>query len=497
MADAGSPSVARPRWWWRLLAAGAAAIVGYYLIQLASPSAVVGELVSLLFPVIGLGAILAGVALHRPARRLPWLLLAAAEGANLLGDVVGAVQRNVFGIDAYPGPAEALYLLAYPLLATALVLFVRRRTPDSNTPGLLDASMLSLALGLLWWLSVISPLTSASGSALEKAVSVAFPVMDVLLLAIAMRLTVGVGARTRSFALLLASILTTLLADMVYALLTSRNLYGGSDTWMKWAWFLAYLLVGAGALHPSMRSLDRRAAVVVRGISRGRLAVLIAAGLLPAALLLVRYAAGGGAGVPEIAMVAAALFVLMVLRLRGLTDVHEKLVIHDGLTGSYSRRFLDETFRGACAQARTSRRDLAVALVDVDNFALVNEVYGTLSGDILLAEVAARLHRGGRDGDVVGRDGADRFVVLMPAADFRDAALVAERLRAVVSEDRVVLGDDASVRATVSVGLAVMPRDGGTPQALLQAADQALYAAKRAGRNRVYTTQGPVHIYSS
>jgi diguanylate cyclase (GGDEF)-like protein len=471
------------------------AIVGYYLLSLFKPPAAVTDLVALVFPVLATGGILAGVLLHRPARRLPWLLLAAGEGANLLGDVIGTVQRNVFHVDVYPGPAEALYLLAYPLLGVALVMFVRRRTPDSNTPALLDASMLSLALGLLWWLYVISPLTTAHVSIQEKAVSVAFPVMDVLLLAVAMRLTVGVGARTRSFGLLLASLLTTLLADMVYALLTSRKLYGNDDTWMEWTWLLAYLLMGAAALHPSMYLLDRRAAVVVRGVSRGRLAILVAAGLLPLALLLARYVLGArlGLGVPEIAAVAAALFVLMVLRLRGLTEVHEKLAIHDGLTGTYSRRFLDEMFRGECARARSNRSDVAFALVDVDNFTLVNEMYGSVSGDILLAEVATRLHRGARPGDVVAREGADRFMVLMPSTELRDAALLTERLRTVVSEDRIVLGDGAPVRATVSIGLAMLSRDGDTPQALMHAADQALHVAKQAGRNRVYAGHGPVN----
>jgi diguanylate cyclase (GGDEF)-like protein len=137
---------------------------------------------------------------------------------------------------------------------------------------------------------------------------------------------------------------------------------------------------------------------------------------------------------------------------------------------------------------------LAVLLVDVDNFALVNEVYGSMAGDLVLAEVAARLHRGGRPGDIVARDGADRFVVLMPAIEIREAAIIAERLRAIVSGDRIPVGDDVTVRVTASLGLAMMPRDGITPQALVQAADQGLYVAKRAGRNRTYTQQGAINI---
>jgi two-component system cell cycle response regulator len=490
----GSSATRRPKWWLRLLVGGAGAIVVYYLLPLAGPPAIVSDLVSLLFPVAATTGVLVGLAMHRPAHRAPWIVLAAGEGVNLLGDLVGAFQRNVLHNDPYPSAADVLYLLAYPLLALALVLVVRRRTPESNMPALIDASVLSIALGLLWWLYVISPLTTANGTILERASSVAYPLMDVLLLAIALRLTVGVGARTRSFSLLLASILTTLLADMVYALLTAKHLYSTDDTWMDWTWLAAYLLLGAAGLHPSMRLLDRRAAVVERGMSRGRLAVLTAAGLLPLVVLLGRYFAGGDLGVPAIVAAAVALFVLMLIRLWQLAGSHGRLAIHDGLTGVYSRRFFDEAFRTECARSRDGRGDLALVLVDVDNFVLVNEMYGSVSGDLALAEVATRLHHGARPGDVVAREGSDRFIVLMPGIEPRDAALLADRLRTVVSDDRIMIGDGGAVRVTVSVGLAMMPRDGETPLALMHAADQALYVAKRAGRNRTYTVHGPVNV---
>nr|WP_240942042.1 GGDEF domain-containing protein [Planosporangium thailandense] len=179
-----------------------------------------------------------------------------------------------------------------------------------------------------------------------------------------------------------------------------------------------------------------------------------------------------------------------------LGDVRERLAIHDGLTGAYSRQFLDETFRTEFMRARNARNDLAFLLVDVDNFLLVNEMYGNVAGDILLAEVAARLHRVLRPGDVMARESADRFMVLMPAIDGREALLVAERLRSVISDDRVEVGEGGSVRVTVSVGVAMLSRDGDTPQALMRSADQALYVAKRAGRNRTYTTYGPVNIHA-
>jgi two-component system, cell cycle response regulator len=247
------PSTSSRRWIW-FLVAGAAAIGFYYVLPLTKPAAVVTDITALIFPVLATGGVIAGIRLNRPARRLPWVLLAVGEGFNLLGDLIGAIQRNVFHIDPYPSFADFGYLVAYPVIGVALVLFVRRRTPGSHTPALIDASVVSLALGLLWWLYLVRPLTVGEGSALEKAVSVAYPAMDMLLIAIALRLTLGVGARTVAYFLLVGSLVMTLLTDVVYAILTAQNLYANTDTWLEWGWLVAYLLMGAAALHPSMRS---------------------------------------------------------------------------------------------------------------------------------------------------------------------------------------------------------------------------------------------------
>ena len=127
------------------------------------------------------------------------------------------------------------------LVVAALVLLVRRRTPGSHTPALIDASVLSVALGLLWWLYLIRPMTTTEGTALERAVSVAYPVADMLLLAVALRLALGVGARTLSFGLLVGSLMMTLLTDVAYAVLSGNNLYATTDTWLEWGWLVASL----------------------------------------------------------------------------------------------------------------------------------------------------------------------------------------------------------------------------------------------------------------
>src|SRR3954471_5131153 len=334
-----------PRWWLWFLVGGAVFIALYYLLPLTKPPAVATDLMALLFPIGATAALVAGIALHRPARRRPWVLLAAGEGCNLLGDLIGTVQRNVFHVDPYPSLADVGYLAAHPVIGAALVLLVRRRTPGSHKPALIDASVLSVALGLLWWLYLIRPMTTTEGTALERAVSVAYPVADMLLLAVALRLALGVGARTVSFGLLVGSLMMTLVTDVAYAVLTANSLYASTDTWLEWGWLVAYLLMGAAALHPSMRWLDRQAAVALRGASPRRIAVLAAAALLPIGLLVIDWALGVDPNIPSVAVAAAGLFLLMLARLTGLIGIQRQLAIRDGLTGAYSPEFLEETLR--------------------------------------------------------------------------------------------------------------------------------------------------------
>ena len=487
-----------PRWatqWIWFLGAGIAVIAAYYLLPALHAPAITRDVVSQAFPVGATVALAVGIRAHRPPRRLPWVLLAVAQASNLTGDVINFVQNHVLHVDQYPSPADVCYLAAYPVIGIALVLFVRRRTPGSHAPAVIDAAVISVSLGLLWWLYIVEPLTRAGTKPLETVVNVAYPAMDMVLLAVALRLALGVGARPVAFRLLVGSLLATLLTDALFAVLTAKNLYDTTkNSWLEWGWFVAYLLMGAAGLHPSMRTLDQRAALAIRSATGRRITVLAGAALLPLAVLVVQFVSHSNLNVLSVTAAAVALFLLMLARLRGLEHTQRLLAIHDGLTGAYSRDFLDEAFRMECERARVARGELGVLLVDVDTLGLINEVYGSQAGDIVLAELAARLHAGIRPGDLIARQESDRFVVLLPGAETRDRSVIAERLRESASEPRVQVNDDVSVRVTVSIGLAAMPSDGRTPAELLHAADQALYTAKRAGRNRTYTRHGPVNV---
>jgi len=155
---------------------------------------------------------------------------------------------------------------------------------------------------------------------------------------------------------------------------------------------------------------------------------------------------------------------------------------YDALTDLPNRALLNDRLERALAEAARSEGLVGVFLLDLDEFKVVNDTLGHGAGDDLLREVAERLRRGVRAGDSVARLGGDEFVVVAPLDTFATAAEVGERLLHALQERFLIAGQEVTARP--SIGISLYPDDGGTVEALLQAADTAMYAAKHAGRNR-------------
>jgi diguanylate cyclase (GGDEF)-like protein len=154
----------------------------------------------------------------------------------------------------------------------------------------------------------------------------------------------------------------------------------------------------------------------------------------------------------------------------------------DALTGTFNRRSIDQWL--ARHYANHHARPLSLLFVDIDHFKQVNDVYGHACGDHCLRQVALALRAGLRPDEVLGRYGGEEFIVLLPDTDATRARMVAERLRSAV-EDCVIQWQGGERRLTVSIGVATRMAAERTPAPLAERADRALYAAKRAGRNRV------------
>jgi class 3 adenylate cyclase len=277
------------------------------------------------YPLIGLAsvvAILVGIAWYRPLHPVPWLLFAAGQLLFVAGDVVSGVYEHELGNAPVPSPADVLYLLGYPVLAAGLWLLVRQRTARTEWSSLIDAATLTVALGIVAWELVIVHYTRDDTlSTAEKIVAIAYPLGDVLLLAVAARLLFDTATRTAAYLLIVLSLVFLLIADPLYALTTIRG-DQGSGSPIDAGWILAYLCFGAAALHPSMRTTSEPAPEQVPKLTPGRIALLAAAALAAPAVLALRPERVG-------VVCTAVLIVLVGARLAGIVAGHERALARE------------------------------------------------------------------------------------------------------------------------------------------------------------------------
>jgi diguanylate cyclase (GGDEF)-like protein len=162
----------------------------------------------------------------------------------------------------------------------------------------------------------------------------------------------------------------------------------------------------------------------------------------------------------------------------------EKMATTDGLTGLLNKRaMLDEAERKVAAAARFDR-PLSVLVTDIDFFKKVNDTHGHDVGDIVIKGFADVLKRVKRDTDAVGRLGGEEFVIVCEETDERGALLLAERIRSEL-EATSFHSELGTIKVTCSVGASLFPLAGQTWEGLFKSTDEALYASKRGGRNRV------------
>ncbi len=164
----------------------------------------------------------------------------------------------------------------------------------------------------------------------------------------------------------------------------------------------------------------------------------------------------------------------------------ERLSISDGLTGLFNHRHIHGLLHEEFDRAQRTGEKISVAMLDLDRFKAVNDTHGHPAGDRVLQELAEILRENAREIDRIGRYGGEEFMVILPETDIEDATVFVERIRREVARRPFDIQADEPLRMTVSVGVATYPNEGiDTPEALVKMADNALYAAKSGGRDRV------------
>jgi diguanylate cyclase (GGDEF)-like protein/PAS domain S-box-containing protein len=276
-----------------------------------------------LWGALGLGsaiAILSGILRHRPTGRSAWVVIALGVTTFALGDISYDVltefmhQRNPF-----PSIADVFYLLTYLFLASGLILMVRsRRRRDGDSGAALDALIITLSLAALSWIYLIQPYVYAPHMGmLSKLTSIAYPLGDILMLCVLMRLVFGGGTRNSSVRLLVLGAVGVLGADCVYGWIQlhgSWRVGGPTDL----GWVLFYVCWGAAALHPAMRDLTLERPWQPRHLSLTTLTILSVSALIAPMALVYREVTGVPSDGGILAIVSAVVFVLIILRLIGL-----------------------------------------------------------------------------------------------------------------------------------------------------------------------------------
>ena len=420
-----------------------------------------------------------GVRRYRPPSPGAWLLFAGGIASNAAGIIVDNSQNT----DAYPTIADLFYFALYPCLVAGVVLLRRRRDGSGGRDWsvMLDSTTITTGLGLLSWVYVIRPAENdPSLSLLGHIVMAAYPIGDIVVLAMIVRLILGGAGRLPAVRFLLASLCTFLVGDVLWVVWFrfDINPSGYQLNITESIFLIAFALAGAGALHPSVRETVPTAASTAR-LSRSLLICLTAAALIAPAMLIIETLTGRIVDGIAIGLSCSVLFVLVVIRMSGLLRQVEiqsrqlrQLARVDALTGLPNRRAWNAELPLALERSRRAGTPLSVAIVDIDHFKRFNDTYGHPAGDRLLAGAATAWQGSVRAVDLVARYGGEEFVVLLPDAAATEAAGVIERLRTVTPAGQ-----------TFSAGLAVWDGREGSDE-LVTRADAALYRAKEAGRNR-------------
>ncbi|MFI5934650.1 diguanylate cyclase domain-containing protein [Actinoplanes sp. NPDC051494] len=463
-----------PPWKWFLGFSGSV-MAGYCLFPWPRAQAVLTTLLGLSCAVVTV----AGVR-GRTTPMWPWYLLALARIMFTLGDVAYWWQSFTLGHDVFPSVSDVFYLGFYVPLVAALYGLVRARQPGQDRAGLLDALILSTGAAMLAWVYLIVPnLHNGDMSVFARGVSVAYPVADLVVIGVLIRLGMGRGERSPAFLLMVTGMAITMAGDIVYALQQVTGTYSAGD-YLDLSWLGGCALMGAAALHPSVTSVGRPGRGGNDGtIGLARIVALSTAGLMAPGVLAVQWLRGVPLDVPIVVAGSITLFLLVIARLHGVVTVltvtlrhAEQQANHDQLTGLANRRQFHDRWQRQLGHAGTPT---ALLYVDLDDFKPVNDRYGHQAGDEVLIQAGARLRSVVRAGDVVARLGGDEFAVILPDTTDAVAAVVARRLVEEIRRPFPVAGAEIIIGA--SVGVVTAP-PGADAEDMLRQADEAMYARK-------------------
>lgn len=394
-----------------------------------------------------------------------------------LGDLVLTLESRHGATPASPSPADLLYLLFFPLAYLALVMMVRRDALRLVPALWLDGAIAGLGAAALCAAFAFRGIEQlAGGGAAAVATNLAYPVGDVLLLAVVVTGTVLLSGRRRGAWYLVAAGCAVNASGDTFNLFHGAGAPGLGSIVDAIAWPISLLLMSISAWTPSA-VVDPLAETAAPGF------LLPGAGAV-SALAVLLLGSLGNASPGAIALATGTLLVtgvrlsLTLGSLRRLTVERHLQAVTDQLTGLGNRRRLDHVLTQFYAGPRSANPELAFLFVDLDHFKEVNDSFGHAAGDELLRKIGPRIRACLDERDLLLRIGGDELAILLFGGAEAQAVPIAERVSAAIREPFAL--EMVTVRIGASIGVALGVH-ADHPTALMRCADQAMYRAKNSG----------------
>ncbi len=431
--------------------------------------------------------------------RLAWIAMTVALVAWGIGEAIWTYYELVLDQVPYPSVADAAYLMFPVGACVALLLFPSDQAGPFRGRVFFDGLIVAGSLFLVSWVTILGPLYSAGGTdPLAFAVSLAYPLSDVVVLTLAAVVLVRSGVDHRlTLTLLTVGLACIALSDSMFTYLSAKSQYVSGNV-IDIGWVAGLLIIAVAAAASRQTTNDTSDSPELPGW---------ASIWLPFAPLLLAAIIAAAQPVPllksqPVEIVAGLLVIAVLVRQFLAVSENRRLVaavaqqaLRDPLTGLANRALFNERLDHAMALRERDGIAVGVVAVDLNDFKLVNDSLGHPVGDKLLTGVATRMLNSVRAGDTVARLGGDEFSVVVEGST--DAAhFIAHRVVESFERPFVIDGHELLMRPSVGLAIAEPDEPGLSADELLRRADTAMYCAKRARTRGVETYHPEMHVVS-